>query len=139
MRTDPIADMLTCMRNALRNKHASCTVPGSKMKVAVLDVFKREGYIEGYEVHALPPRTPGGAAAKSTILVKLKYGAEGDQVITRINRISTPGCRRYRPVAQLPKPRAGLGISIISTSQGVLSDRECREKRTGGEVLCTVE
>lgn len=138
MQTDPIADMLTRMRNALRTKSAGCSVPGSKLKVSVLDVFKREGYIESYEVHALPGRT-GQPSSKSTISIKFKYGPDGEEVITRIDRFSKPGCRRYRPLEALPRPRRGLGISIVSTSLGVLSDRECRQKRAGGEVLCTVE
>src|SRR5262249_55645107 len=131
--------MLTRMRNALRIKAARCTLPGSKLKVSVLDVLKREGYIEGYEVHVVPSKRPGSSAAKSSLTVTFRYGPDGEDVITRLVRISTPGCRRYRRVEKLPRPRAGLGISIVSTSMGVLSDRECRTKRTGGEVLCTVE
>ena len=131
MMTDPIADMLTRIRNSLRNNADSCSVPGSKIKVRVLDVLKREGYIEGYEVHSEGPR--------SVINVALKYGPEGEHVITNIQRYSKPGCRRYRSADELPKARGGLGISVVSTNQGVLSDRECREKRVGGEVLCTVE
>jgi len=138
MQTDPIADMLTRMRNALRTRAASCTLPGSKLKVLVLDVFKREGYIENYEVHTLPGRG-GQPSAKSSISIKFKYGPDGEEVITRLDRFSKPGCRRYRPTSALPRPRKGLGISIVSTSVGVLSDRECRQKRAGGEVLCTVE
>lgn len=138
MQTDPIADMLTRMRNALRTKSAGCSVPGSKLKVSVLDALKREGYIEGYEVHAIPGRG-GKASAKSTISIKFKYGPDGEDVITRLDRMSKPGCRRYRAIEDLPRPRRGLGIAIVSTSLGVLSDRECRQKRAGGEVLCTVE
>lgn len=138
MQTDPIADLLTRMRNALRIKAAGCSIPGSKLKVLVLDVLKREGYIENYEVHALPGRT-GQDSAKSTISIKLKYGPDGEDVITRLDRMSKPGCRRYRAIEALPRPRRGLGISIVSTSLGVLSDRECRQKRAGGEVICTVE
>ena len=139
MMTDPISDMLTCMRNALRNRAESCVVPGSALKVSVLDVLKREGYLESYAVHAGPPTAAGKPSPKSTIVVRFKYGPEGEQVITRIKRISTPGCRRYRALDKLPRPRAGLGITIVSTSQGVLSDRECRQKNTGGEILCTIE
>ena len=131
MMTDPIGDMLTRIRNALRNRSESVTMPGSRLKVAVLDVLKREGYIRGYEVHSEGPR--------SVLHVELKYGPDGEQIVTRVKRFSTPGCRRYRGVDDLPKIRGGLGISVVSTNQGVLSDRECRSKRLGGEVLCTVE
>jgi small subunit ribosomal protein S8 len=139
MQTDPIADMLTRIRNALRIHAQSCTLPGSVLKVSVLDVLKREGYIEGYDVHAVPGKHEGTTTAKSAITVKLKYGPDGEDVITKLVRYSTPGCRRYRRVEKLPRPRAGLGIAIVSTSHGVLSDRECRQKRAGGEVLCTIE
>lgn len=131
MMTDPIADLLTRIRNALRCKMPSCSVPGSKVKVALLEVLKREGYILGYQVASEGP--------KSSIVVDLKYGPEGEQVINTIRRYSAPGCRRYRGVEQLPKVRGGLGIAIVSTTQGILSDRECRSKRVGGEVLCTVD
>lgn len=131
MMTDPIADLLTRVRNALRNRDASCVVPGSRLKVAVLDVLKREGYIAGYQVQSEGP--------KSSILVSLKYGPEGEQIITRLQRYSTPGCRRYRGVEALPTVRGGFGIAIVSTNRGVLSDRECRQQKTGGEVLAVVE
>lgn len=131
MMTDPIADMLTRMRNALRVRDQTCNVSGSKLKVSVLDVFKREGFIDGYEVHSDGP--------KSTILIHLKYGPDGEDVITRVARFSRPGCRRYRTVQDLPRIRGGMGMAVVSTNQGVLSDRECRKKGSGGEVLCIVE
>lgn len=131
MMTDPVADLLTRIRNAAARRHTACTMPGSKLKVALLDVLKREGYIDGYEVSSDGPR--------SVIRVALRYGPEGEQIFTALKRFSTPGCRRYRGVDELPRPRGGLGICVVSTNQGVLSDRECREKRVGGEVLCTVE
>ena len=131
MMTDPIADMLTRMRNALRNKAQDLSVPGSGVKVGILDVLKREGYINGYEVQSDGPR--------SVINITLRYGSEDEHVITAIQRFSKPGCRRYRGVHELPRPRGGLGISVVSTNQGILSDRECRQKKVGGEVLCTVE
>lgn len=131
MMTDPIADLLTRIRNALRSSQTSCTMPGSGLKVRVLDVLKREGYIDSYEVHSEGPR--------SVLRVDLRYTDEGEPVITTIRRFSKPGCRRYRGVADLPEVRGGLGISVISTNRGVKSDRECREERLGGEVLCTVE
>ena len=131
MMTDPIADMLTRIRNALRNNRATCSVPGSRIKVGVLDVLKREGFLGGYEVHSDGP--------KSIIQVQLVYGPDGEQVITRLDRFSKPGCRRYRGAGELPVVRGGLGIAVLSTNQGILSDRECRAKNVGGEVLCTVE
>lgn len=131
MMTDPIADLLTRMRNALRIKATDFSIPGSVMKVRILDVFKREGYIHGYEVHADEHR--------SIINVSLKYGPEGEEVVTSIRRFSKPGCRRFRGAQEIPRVRGGLGIAVVSTNQGVLSDRECRQKNVGGEVLCTVE
>jgi small subunit ribosomal protein S8 len=131
MMTDPIADMLTRIRNALRNKAAKVSMPGSGVKVGVLDVLKREGYIVGYEVQS--------EGARSTIEVSLKYGEEGERVISEIQRFSKPGCRRYRGAGDLPRPRGGLGISVVSTNRGILSDRERRAQKVGGEVLCTVE
>ena len=131
MMTDPIADMLTRIRNALRIQAQSCTMPGSRLKVGVLEVLKREGYIIGYDVHS--------KGVKSVIDVGLKYGSEGEQVINSLVRFSKPGCRRYRGAEELPRVRGGLGIAVVSTNQGVLSDRECRQKKIGGEVLCTVE
>jgi small subunit ribosomal protein S8 len=131
MMTDPIADLLTRMRNALRVRSESFTVPGSRMKVSVLDALRREGFIESYQVQA--------EGCRSTITVRLKYGPEGESVIHSIRRISSPGCRRYRGIAAFPSVRGGMGISILSTNAGVLSDRECRAKNVGGELLCTVD
>lgn len=131
MMTDPLADLLTRIRNALRNRAESCTVPGSRLKVGVLEVLKREGYINGYDVQS--------NGARSFVTVDLRYGSENRDVITAIRRISTPGCRRYRGFRDLPTVRGGLGICVVSTPAGILSDRECREKKVGGEVLCTVE
>lgn len=131
MMTDPIADLFTRVRNALRCQQPDCSVPGSKVKVSILEVLKREGYINGYEV--------ASEGVKSSIRVQLKYGPEGQQVITSIKRYSSPGCRRYRGCDDLPKVRGGLGIAVVSTNQGILSDRECRQRRVGGEVLCTID
>lgn len=130
MMTDPIADLLTRIRNSLRNHAAECVVPGSSLKVRVIDVLKREGYIQGYEVFS--------EGEKSAVRVELKYGPDGEQLISAIERFSKPGCRRYRKVAELPRVRGGLGIAVVSTNKGVLSDRECREQNVGGEVLCTI-
>lgn len=131
MMTDPVADMLTRIRNALRINAQSCIVPASKLKVSILDVMKREGFIDGYEVQS--------EGVRSWASVSLKYGPDGEQVVTTIKRFSKPGCRRFRGVESLPKVRGGLGIAIVSTNAGVLSDRECRDKKVGGEVLCTIE
>ena len=131
MMTDPIADMLTRMRNALMSGASNCVVPGSRLKVAILDTMKREGFIQNYEVAADGPR--------SAIRVEFRFGPEGERVISSLARFSKPGCRRYRTVNDLPQVRGGLGIAIVSTNQGVLSDRECRQRRVGGEVLCTVD
>jgi small subunit ribosomal protein S8 len=131
MMTDPIADMLTRMRNALMSGASHCVVPGSRLKVAILDAIKREGFINTYEVASEGPR--------SAIRVEFRFGPDGERVISSLARFSRPGCRRYRGCNDLPKVRGGLGIAVVSTNQGVLSDRECRERRVGGEVLCTVD
>lgn len=131
MMTDPIADMLTRMRNALMSGATNCVVPGSRLKVAILDAMKREGFLNSYEVAANGPR--------SAIRVEFRFGPEGERVISSLARFSKPGCRRYRGCNELPKVRGGLGIAVVSTNQGVLSDRECRQRRVGGEVLCTVD
>ncbi|MBK8098932.1 MAG: 30S ribosomal protein S8 [Planctomycetes bacterium] len=131
MMTDPIADMLTRMRNALARRSPDVLIPGSRLKVGILEVLKREGYIDGYQVAA--------DGCRSVINVKLRYGNETNAVISSLSRFSTPGCRRYRGVNDLPKVRGGLGIAVVSTNQGILSDRECRQRRVGGEVLCTVD
>ena len=131
MNTDPIADLLTRIRNANRISSASCTVPASRMKVRILDTLKREGFITAYTVHSDGP--------KGVVEVELKYGPEGERVITHIQRFSKVGCRRYRKLEDLPHVCGGMGICIVSTNKGVLSDRECRQQKVGGEVLCTVE
>ena len=131
MMTDPIADMLTRMRNALARRSPDVLIPGSRLKVGILEVLKREGYIDGYQVAA--------DGCRSVINVKLRYSNETSAVISSLSRYSTPGCRRYRGVNDLPKVRGGLGIAVVSTNQGILSDRECRQRRVGGEVLCTVD
>lgn len=131
MNTDPIADLLTRIRNANRISAESCTMPASRIKVRILETLKREGFIADYTVHS--------DGAKGAIEVALKYGPDGEHVITDIQRFSKVGCRRYRGVEDLPKVRGGMGICVVSTNKGVLSDRECREQKVGGEVLCTVE
>jgi len=128
--TDLVADMLTRTRNALRNHQKTVEVIQSKLNLAIADVLKREGYIQDF--------APLDTAPSPRIRLYLKYGPEGEDVITEIQRTSTPGCRVYRSVDELGTVKNGLGISVVSTPKGVLSDRECRQRRVGGEVLCTV-
>ena len=139
MMTDPIADMLTRMRNALMSGANHCVVPGSRLKVAILDAMKREGFIHGYEVAVVGAASGTPAGPRSAIRVEFRFGPEGERIISSLARFSKPGCRRYRGCNDLPKVRGGLGIAVVSTNQGVLSDRECRQKRVGGEILCTVD
>lgn len=128
--SDPVADMLTRIRNATRNRSKSVVVLNSKICRGVADALKTEGYINGYEV--VEDNKQG------EIHVDLKYGPRGEVLIHEIKRMSKPGCRVYTGVEKIPAPMQGLGISIVSTSHGVLSDRQCREKRVGGELLCVV-
>jgi small subunit ribosomal protein S8 len=127
--TDPIADMLTRIRNGQKARKVSVSMPASKVKEAVAKVLKDEGYITGY--------SSGGEGATKSLSVELKY-FEGVPVIERIERSSRPGLRIYRGKENLPKVLGGLGIAIVSTSAGVMSDRQAREKGVGGEVLCVV-
>jgi small subunit ribosomal protein S8 len=125
---DPISDLLTRIRNAQMAGHESVAVPSSKTKLAILKVLVDEGFVENYEVLD---------GVKPEVLVSLKY-FQGSPVIKEIDRLSRPGLRIYKRCAELPSVRGGLGISIISTNNGVVSDRQARENGTGGEVLCTV-
>lgn len=125
---DPLADMLTRIRNAHARGKPVVTMPSAKLKVAVAQVLKGEGYILGYSV---------SDGIKAELSINLKY-FEGKPVIGEIDRISRPGLRRYAGVAQLPKIRGGLGIAVVSTSKGVMTDRAARAAGLGGEVLCTV-
>jgi small subunit ribosomal protein S8 len=125
---DPIADLLTRIRNAQQARHPSVSMPSSKLKVAICEVLKREGYIEGFQVDG---------EAKATLSVELRY-YQGRPVIEEIRRISRPGLRAYRGATELPRVRDGFGVSIVSTSKGVMTDREAKAQGFGGEVLCTV-
>ena len=127
--TDPISDMLTRIRNGQKARKVSVRMPASKMKIAVARVLKDEGYIADYST------TEDGGKAELT--VELKY-YEGKPVIENVKRISKPGLRIYRGKEELPKVLGGLGIAIVSTSAGVMSDRQAREQGIGGEVLCVV-
>jgi len=128
--SDPIADMLTRIRNANSVNHESVQIPASNIKVAIADVLKREGYIKDYAVTA--------DNKQGILSVKLKYGANREKVISGIKRISRPGLRAYVKASELPRVLGGLGIAVISTSKGILSDKQARKENVGGEVLAYV-
>ena len=128
--SDPISDMITRIRNGQRAQKSSVSTPSSKMRGAILDVLQKEGYIRGYSESK-------SAAGKPCFEVELKY-SEGKPVIVEIQRISRPGRRVYSRVEDIPRIYSGLGISIISTPRGVLSDIEARKQNVGGEILCRV-
>ena len=127
---DPLGDMLTRIRNAMMRRRATVVTPASKLRARVLEVLKNEGYIRGYT------ETDYGNG-KAEIEIELKY-AEGSPVIRDITRISKPGRRVYSSVREIPYVANGLGISILSTPQGVMADHEARDKNVGGEVLCQI-
>lgn len=129
MNTDPIADMLTRIRNGQKARKVSVQMPSSAAKVAVARVLKNEGYITDFATEE--------DGAKATLTVELKY-FEGRPVIERIQRVSKPGLRIYRGRQELPKVLGGLGVAIVSTSAGVMSDKQAREQGIGGEVICVV-
>lgn len=129
--SDPIADMLTRIRNGNTAKHDTVDIPASKMKKSIADILTNEGYIKGYEVIE--------DGVKATLKVSLKYGKDkNEKVITGIKRISKPGLRVFAGKDELPKVLGGLGIAIISTSQGLMTDKEARSKGIGGEVIAFV-
>jgi len=128
--SDPIADMLTRIRNGARVGKPQVDVKASKVCQGIAEVLKSEGYIEGYD------RIDDGK--QGFLRVALKYDQDGQSVITEIQRVSKPGCRRYSSVEDLPVILGGMGITVVSTSKGIISDRNCREIKVGGEVLCTV-
>jgi small subunit ribosomal protein S8 len=130
--TDPIADMLTRIRNANIAMHDEVRMPSSKLKEALAGVLEREGYIEGFAVEDIPDR-PG-----RTLHVRMKYSPERARTISGIRRVSKPGLRVYSKSNEVPRVLGGLGVAVLSTSQGLLSDREARKRRVGGEVLCFV-
>ncbi len=130
MMTDPIADMLTRIRNAVRIEKSQVELPLSKVKKGVADVLKREGYIWDWsEVESKP---------SNVLKLDLKYGPNGERVIRHIKRVSKPGKRVYSSARDLKPILQGLGISVVSTSRGVVSDREARQRNLGGEVLCEI-
>jgi small subunit ribosomal protein S8 len=127
--TDPISDMLTRIRNGQKARKVSVTMPASKAKTAVAKVLKDEGYISDFST--------ASDGSKETLTIELKY-FEGKPVIERIQRVSKPGLRIYRRKQEVPKVLGGLGVAIVSTSAGVMSDRQAREQGIGGEVLCVI-
>jgi small subunit ribosomal protein S8 len=129
MMTDPIADLLTRIRNAHHAEKISLTLPGSKIKSAIAKVLMEEGYIESFEA--------SNEEGKPSLTIKLKY-YEGNPVIEHLQRISKPGLRVYKSAEELPKVNGGLGIAIVSTSKGIMTDRAARSAGVGGEVLCSV-
>jgi len=132
MMTDPIADMLTRVRNANTAMHEEVRMPSSKQKVALADVLQREGYIGGYEV------APSPKGVGDVLTIKMKYSPDRDRTISGLRRVSTPGLRVYRKADSVPRVLGGLGVAVLSTSHGLMTDREARRRRVGGEVLCYV-
>jgi small subunit ribosomal protein S8 len=129
--TDPVADLLTRIRNALRARKERLDVPHSNLKEAVVDVLVREGFLLDRQVVEVDK-------AHKVMRVRLKYGPDGEKVLSHIERVSSPGCRVYKGAAELPKVQGGLGIAVVSTSKGLMSDREARTKKLGGEVLAAI-
>ncbi len=128
--TDPIADMLTRVRNAYAAKHQKVDVPASNLKVEIARILREEGFINNYKII--------GENAVKNIRIYLKYGAKGEQVLSKLERVSRPGCRVYVSGASVPKVLGGMGINILSTSRGLMTDRRARREKIGGELLCRV-
>jgi small subunit ribosomal protein S8 len=128
--TDPIADLLTRIRNAYAVGKENVDIPLSKTKKEIAATLKREGFITDYETIPTPPQ--------GVLRVILKYGPDGERIINHIQRTSKPGCRMYTSLREMKPVLGGMGITIISTSKGIMSDREAKKERLGGEVLCTV-
>ncbi len=128
--TDPIADMLTRIRNGLQARHKTVDIPASKLKIEVARILKEEGYITNY--------MQSDNDGKPTLTVILKYGPDGEQVVTSIQRVSRPGYRVYVGSREVPKVLGGLGVNILSTSAGVMSGQNARKQGFGGEIICDV-
>ena len=128
--SDPLADFLTRIRNGVQANFISVDIPLSKLKVSVADVLKKEGYIADYHVDE--------QGVQGTLTVDLKYGPNNEKVITGIRRVSKPGLRQYKKSNAIPQVMSGLGVAVLSTSHGVISDREARKLNVGGELLCEV-
>jgi small subunit ribosomal protein S8 len=132
MLTDPIADMLTRVRNANTAKHDEVRMPSSKQKVALAAVLQKEGYIGSFET------SPSPRGVGEILTIQLKYSPDRDRTISGLRRISTPGLRVYRSGSAVPRVLGGLGVAVLSTSHGLMTDREARKRNVGGEVLCYV-
>jgi small subunit ribosomal protein S8 len=130
--TDPIADMLTRIRNANVAMHDEVTMPASKQKVALAEILRKEGYIESFST-APNPKGPG-----ELLTIMMKYSPERARTISGVRRVSKPGLRVYRKADSVPRVLGGLGVAVLSTSQGLMTDREARKRNVGGEVLCYV-
>lgn len=128
--TDPIADMLTRVRNAYAAKHQKVDVPVSNIKLEIARILKEEGFINNYKVIGDGPRR--------TIRVYLRYGPKGEMVVSKLERVSKPGCRVYVNSTNIPKVLGGIGINILSTSRGLMTDKRARREHVGGEILCRV-
>ncbi|HKQ08730.1 MAG TPA: 30S ribosomal protein S8 [Blastocatellia bacterium] len=128
--TDPIADMLTRMRNAYAAKHQKVDVPVSNIKLEIARILKEEGFINNFKVI--------GEGVRRNIRIYLRYGTKGEQVISRLERVSKPGCRVYVKGTAVPSVLGGLGVNILSTSRGLMTDRRARRERVGGELICRV-
>ena len=132
MMTDPIADMLTRIRNANTALKETVNMPSSKQKVALAEILKKEGYIADY---AVAPATKGPG---NVLSISMKYSDDRHRTISGLTRVSTPGLRVYRNSGSVPRVLGGLGVAVLSTSQGLMTDREARQRKVGGEVLCFV-
>ena len=132
MLTDPIADMLTRVRNANTAMHDEVRMPSSKQKVALAAILAKEGYIAGYSV------APSTSGPGDVLTISMKYSNDRRRTISGLRRISTPGLRIYRKSDEVPRVLGGLGVAVLSTSQGLMTDREARKRKVGGEVLCYV-
>ena len=128
--TDPIADMLTRVRNAYAARHQKVDVPLSTIKLEIARILKEEGFINNYKVI--------GEGVRRNIRVYLRYGPRGEQVVSKLERVSKPGCRIYVSGTNIPNVLGGMGINILSTSRGLMTDRQARRERVGGEILCRV-
>ena len=130
MLSDPIADMLTRVRNAIRARHPKVDVPSSKLKVEIARILKEEGYIANFKV--------AEEGVKKTIKIYLKYSPDNEPIISAIERVSRPGCRVYVGREEIPRVLGGLGINILTTARGVMTGRDAHREKVGGEILCRV-
>ncbi len=130
--TDPISDMLTRIRNANVAMHDEVAMPSSKQKLALADLLKNEGYISSFS------EIDNGDRPGRTLTIEMKYSPDRDRVISGLKRVSKPGLRIYRRRDEIPRVQGGLGVAVVSTNKGLMSDREARKNRMGGEILCFV-